>query len=229
MYLQAKHKEFAVRSYAKFMTNKQVAQAFIKEFPHDLPKPEPKPQKPELNDEPIQESQQEKDEYFGIVLSQIQIEYHNTYGIHADAKIEEHMPQIQKRMEDEYAQMLQTEQQKRHQEKLQDYQQQLAEYEKEVQIIVSDRLRRYNITNTSFPKKYTNLFNQTRLEFLTTAFHSEETKVTDNPTTELELLYGYLKQNIFQTLNAKKTAPYIGHAITILKAIMQNNKPPNEP
>ena len=33
MYLQEKHKQFAFKSYAKFMTNKQVAQAFIKEFP----------------------------------------------------------------------------------------------------------------------------------------------------------------------------------------------------
>ena len=228
MYLQAKHKEFAVRSYAKFMTRKQVAQAFIKEFPHDLPKPEPKPKKPERNDQSTQEIEQEKAQFISLKSLQKQAEYDITYGNQAQEKFKEHMPQIQKGIEEEYAQWIQN-RQPDYEEKLQDYQQQLAKYEKEVQRIVSNRLRRYNITNTEFPKKYINLFNQTRLEFLTTAFHSQETKATDNATTELELLYGYLKQNIFQTLNAKKTAPYIGHAITILKAIMQNNKQPNEP
>ncbi len=33
MYLQEKHKQFAVKSYAKFTTNNQVAQAFIEKFP----------------------------------------------------------------------------------------------------------------------------------------------------------------------------------------------------
>ncbi len=29
MYLQEKHKQFAIKSYAKFMTRKQVAQVFL--------------------------------------------------------------------------------------------------------------------------------------------------------------------------------------------------------
>ena len=223
MYLQTKHKEFAIRCYAQFMTRSQVAEAFIKEFPHDLPKPEHRPKEPtiEIVDATIEE-QFNKDEYAAMTFKQISTKYQNLYGVNADAKLEQDMPKIQQQIEDEYSTVLENQRQRQHKNNMEIYEKQLAEYQKKVKAIVSNQLRRYNITDTQFPKKYLKLFNQTRLEYLTTRYEIEERKAGDNITSELETLYGYIKQNIFKTRNQKEAATYINQAITVLKLMQQS-------
>ena len=51
MKLQEHHKEFAVKCFAKYMQRSDVADAFMLEFEHDLPKPPPPPEPPNFEKE----------------------------------------------------------------------------------------------------------------------------------------------------------------------------------
>ena len=74
----------------------------------------------------------------------------------------------------------------------------------------------YNITHSRFPKKYKNLFNQTRKQFIE-SYRNPNDK--DSITTELETIYGYIKQQILQAKNPKEITANARLAHTILKQL----------
>ena len=52
---QEKHKQFAVKCYARFLTRTEVVEAFLEEFADDLPPP---PEHPEFSEESYREYDQ---------------------------------------------------------------------------------------------------------------------------------------------------------------------------
>ena len=227
MILEEKHKEFAVKCYAQFMTRTEVTDAFIEEFPDDLPTPIPELPSDDQNDtdHTTVEDELEKEQYFAIAYAQLAHKYQNIYGSDAETKLEQDIPRLNEQIENEYAQVIEKLHNKTHAEKLKMYYQQLSEHEQEVKRGISNQLRRFNITHRIFPKKYRDLFNQTRKEYLNSSYRSEEIQRAETVTTELETLYGYVKQRVFQEGDPKAAAANVRLATTILKAISANNQP----
>ena len=72
------------------------------------------------------------------------------------------------------------------------------------------------------PDKYKALFNETRDEFCAN-YRIPDLNVPENVVRELETLYGYQKQRIFQPKNSKDVMQHITLAHQILKTIIACN------
>ena len=228
MKLEEKHKQFAVKCFAQFMTRTEVTDAFLEEFSEDLPPPpmqEPsmlqENQEQHNNDQSI-EDQLEKDEYISMYLEEFKEKYEDLYGDEADEKYNQDKPKLQEQLEIDYAQIIEQEREKLHTQHLAEYQNQVDEHERNVRTEISNQLRRFNMTHPQFPQKYRELFNQTRNEYLA-RYRNENLKNDDNVTLELETLYGYIKQHIFQLSDKKDAITNVRLAHNILKTIATHN------
>ncbi|MCE2401933.1 hypothetical protein J4G08_13730 [Candidatus Poribacteria bacterium] len=229
MKFEEKHKQFAVKCFAQFMTRKEVTSAFLEEFSDDLPQPPPMQQLPILHENQEQhsndqerEDQLDKDEYFAVSFEGLREKYEYLYGNEADSKFNQDIPKLQEQIEDEYAQQIEKKRNRLHTQHLKEYHNQVNEHERNVRTEISNQIRRYNRTNPQFPQKYRELFNQTRNEYFA-RYRNESLKNDDNVTLELETLYGYIKQHIFETSDKKDATTNVRLAHNILKTIATHN------
>ncbi len=148
MKLQDKHREFAVKCYAKFMNTNATIDAFKEEFKDDIPKPAPLQQQQDIN------------------------QYH----------------------------------------------QEVKQHQRDIKNQLYYQLRRYDITHNEFPKKYRELFHQIRKEYLT-CYLLEQLQDEDTITNELETIYGFIKQRLFQNINSERTTENVKLAHSLLKTI----------
>lgn len=182
MKLEEKHKEFAVKCYARFMKRAEVINAFMEEFATDIATAYLQTSKSETPqatvEELIAETAQEtpKDAAYTTAVRKLEMlksdsdKFDNASGEQRNRIIAS--------------------------EKVREYYTKLKDN-------LSDRLRRLNITHRQFPEKYRDLFNQTRKEYFV-SYRAENLQNPDNVILELETLYGYVKQRIFQEINSKK-------------------------
>ncbi len=229
MKFEEKHKQFAVKSFAQFMTRTEVTDAFLEEFADDLPQPPPMQQLPKLhenqeqhnNDQGI-EDQLDKDEYFAVSFERLREKYEYLYGNEADSKYNQDLPKLREQLEVEYAQQIEQKQNEFHTQHLREYQNLVDEHERNIRIGISSQIRRLNITHPQFPQKYRELFNQARNEYLA-RYRNENLKDDDKVTIELETLYGYIKQQIFEVSAKKDATTNVRLAHNILKTIATHN------
>ena len=180
MKLEERHKEFAVKCYAKFMKRSEIINAFVEEFVTDIATA-------------YRETSKSK-------MSQ--------------ALVEELMPEAAQKTQSEFSL-------KNGMEKVQMLMN-LREYLVQLKANLADRLRRLNITHCQFPEKYRDLFNQTRNEYFT-SYQTENLQNPDNIIIELETLYGYVKQRVFQEASPEEAMKHLTLAHNVLKTIATYN------
>ena len=228
MTLQENHKQFAVKCYAQFMTTEQVATKFMQEFQDDLPKP-PLPDQNNQNPNDIA-NQLEKTEYYNDWQRHYYRKYESIYKDEAEQKFQQDRPKINELIGKRYVEMLQRQSIKNNAEQTETLQDLTKQHTKTLKRKIANQIRVYNITNTRFPKKYEQLFNQTRQQYIEN-YGNPNTPLTDNTdtdtdilTAELQTLYAYIKQQIFQAKNPKEAAVHTRLAHTILKTIDQRTR-----
>ena len=216
MKLEEKHKEFVVKCFARFMTLTEILGAFMEEFEDDLPSPD-------MSDIPTLDQwmadllideieQEEKLRFINAFIERNQEEYKEEYGDEADEKLNQealeeydfdcemaHIGYCNKRREET-----------------------LAKHEKQFQENLFNRFRRLDIDHRQFPDKYKALFNETRDEFCAN-YRIPDLNVPENVVRELETLYGYQKQRIFQQKNSTEVMNHVNLAHQILKTIITCN------
>ena len=221
MKLQDKHKAFAVKSYAKFMTRAEVVDAFIQEFPDDLPKPPiQKPEYPKTTKyigKDLNETDQQihKQEYMNDNYDQYYRSYQTLYGNEAKEKFDQDSQKIVAQIETDYQDKIKRLLDGIHSKNLAEYQEQLDQHQQKLKTELSNQLRVYNITHTRFPIKYRGLFNQTTREYLSKL----RTDSDENVAQELRTLYAYIKRRILQGENPSELNQDIKLAHTLLKTI----------
>lgn len=194
MKLQEKHKEFAVKCFARFMTRSEVVDAFIEEFSDDLPQPP--------------------------TLTECTVEY--KWDIYFDSLSPEELDKIadNEGPDDEMPDIELSVEQKK--EVYGEYQEARNYHNEKVKTEISNQLRRLNITHRQFPKKYRDLFNQTREQYFND-YQCENPGTDDNILKELETLHGYVKQLLFQETHPKEALKYVNLSHQILKTIVAHN------
>ena len=234
MRLDEKHKQFAVSCYAQFMSTGKVVTAFIEEFADELPKP-PQLQEP-INEGGIDE-QINRDQFIDEQHRLYRRKYQGIYNLNANKRFKQDLNKINEQIEENYVRFTQEQQdstQKQHQE---EHQQTIEEFNKDLRNNLSNNLRRYNITHRRFPNKYRELFYQVRQQYID-SYRNQNASGPDTITTELETIYGYIKQQIFQAKNPREAATHARLAHTILLTIdtrqkgeeqeQQSDQQPNE-
>ena len=215
MKLEEKHKEFVVKCFARFMTLTQIVDAFMEEFEDDLPPAD-------LSGLPTIEELIEEDH--GEEESQIKLEF-------IDDFIEEHREIFEEKYGDKADEMLNERALEDYDfEYLQDYtnardklrNQILTAHKELLRENLFNRFRRLDINHGQFPDKYKALFKDTRDEFGKN-YRIPNLSVMENVVRELEILYGYEKQHIFQHSNSKDVTKHVTLAHQILKTIIACN------
>lgn len=215
MKLEEKHKEFVVKCFARFMTLTQIVDAFMEEFKDDLPLAD-------LSGLPTIEKMIEEDH--GEEESQIKLEF-------IDDFIEEHREIFEEKYGDKADEMLNEQALKDYDfEYLQHYtnsrdklrNQILTAHKELLRENLFNRFRRLDINHGQFPDKYKALFKDTRDEFGKN-YRIPNLSVMENVVRELETLYGYEKQRIFQQNNSKDVTKHVALAHQILKTIIACN------
>ncbi len=224
MELQEKHKEFAVKSFAQFMTRKEVTNAFMEEFADDLPKPPTFPETTSgIKQNPNIEDEIDRDKYINREIGYYRTNYRRTYGDNANMKFEEDRPKIIEQIKKQYAQKIETQHNAKINKLLEEHSVKVEQHYKDIKAKLSNQLRRFNITHREFPQKYRELFNQTRNEYLIN--YRNQAQQNDNTVVqELETLYGFVKEHVFQSRDPKYATANIRLAHTILKTIATENK-----
>ncbi|MDE0636822.1 MAG: hypothetical protein OXI43_13375 [Candidatus Poribacteria bacterium] len=201
MKLEERHKEFAVRCYARFMKRAEVTNAFMEEFATDIANAYLETSKSEtpqaLVEELMTEAAQEIPKDAAYRTAMRKLEMLKSASNKFDNASEEQRDRIIAS-------------------------QMVREYLIKLKANLSDRLRRLNITHRQFPEKYRDLFNQTRKEYFV-SYRTENLQNSDNVILELETLYGYVKQRIFQEVNPKEAMKHVNLAHNILKTIATSN------
>ena len=224
MQLQEKHKEFAVISFAQFMTRKEVTIAFIEEFVDDLPKPPTFPETTSgLKQNTNIEDEIDRDRYIKRKIDHYLMNYRHTYGDNATMKFEEDKPKIIEQIKKQYAQEIENQHNAELNKLLEEHSVKVELYYKDIKAKLSDQLKRYNITHREFPQKYRELFNKTRNEYLIN-YRNQAQQNDNNVVHELETLYGFVKEHVFQSRDPKYATANIRLAHTILKTIATENK-----
>ena len=220
MKLQEKHKEFAVKCFARFMTRTQVVEAFIEEFADDLPPPPEISQLPQVQiDMEILEEQLGREEDIAGDLEWYQERYEDLYGTKAKEKFEADSEKIRAEIEAERPLPDQSETAQEHYE---EHQKEVEKHNERVKRKLSSQLRRLNMTHCQFPEKYRDLFNQARREYFS-SYQSENLQNSENVAFELETLYGYVKQRIFTEGDPKEAMQQVPLAHQILKTLIACN------
>ena len=215
MRLKEKHKQFVVKSFACFMKLTDIVDAFIEEFEHELPTPKT----PEmvnvdeflaqpLSDEWIHTRAQFIDRYIRKHAKTFEAEY----GKDADKKLNESaLAAFKEELKSEC---------------MASYRRQLneigTEHEKQVRQNLFNQFRRLDITHRQFPEKYRDLFNQTRDEYCAN-YRVSDLANPESLARELETLYGYQKQCIFQAEYPEETTKHVALAHQILKTLVACN------
>ncbi len=233
MKLQEHHKEFAVKCFAKYMQRSDVADAFMLEFEHDLPKPPPPPEPPNPEEEIAgAEYEFSKNEYVKNKTGQICWRYLITYGIDADIHYQKNEAYYIEKFKLEFDKEWQKEREKMYQEQLSEYQLILDNHYMQIHKELSNQLRRLNITHTQFPEKYRQLFNESREAFLKGKRDDNMTDVgltnDENIQQELEIIFGHVKNLMFLEKEPKEVLKHVDMAHGILKTISSNNKQKRE-
>lgn len=211
MKLEEKHKEFAVKCFARFMTRTQVLKAFIEEFEEEVFQPPNSSHFPDIQADIEREFKGEsvKKTYIAEHLEEREAEYQEMYGIsQGQSKYAAAKDELYREAEQAYAEYFRD---------IYSY-----EYEEAIKRNMSNRLRRLNITHRQFPEKYRTLFNQAREEFFAN-YRNESLQNPENVTLELETLYGYVKQRIFQEKDPQEAMKHLNLAHQILKTIATYN------
>ena len=220
MKLQEKHKEFAVKCFAQFMTRTEVVEAFIEEFADDLPPPEiPAPPQVQIDME-ILEEQLGREEDIAEDLEWYQERYEELYESKAKEKFKADYEKIRAEVEAERQPPDQASKTAR--EYYEDHQKKVEEHNERVKRKLSNQLRRLNRTHCQFPEKYRDLFDQARKEYFS-SYQSENLQNPENVAFELETLYGYVKQRVFKEENPTAAMQHVTLAHQILKTLVACN------
>ena len=218
MKLEAQHKEFVVKHFAKFMKLTDIVEVFMEKFEEDLP-----PFKGEelLSVEELFEALldigeiEEKPEFIENFIESYTEEFRETYGDDADQKLnEEALEEYEREVKKEARDLHNSDQmraEKAHQK-----------YLKELRQNLFNRFRRLNIDHPQFPNKYRALFRETRDEYCEN-YRSQSLNIPENLARELETLYGYQKQLIFQGDSPKEVTKHLNAAHQILKTVLAHN------
>ena len=224
MILEEKHKEFAVKSFAKFMIRSQVVDAFVQEFTNDLPKPPPFTYMNQQNgDNQTIDDQLNKDRYINDRFEEYHIKYHHIYASDAKEKFEQDSAEILQHIEKEYAEKCENIRNNTLQQQADKHQEVVNQHNISIKRGISNQLRVYNIIHPKFPGKYKDLFNQTRREHLNNLLLNE----TDNHEDidiELQTLYAYVKQRIFDIEDLTDITRNLDLAHRILMTISKRNQ-----
>ena len=108
------------------------------------------------------------------------------------------------------------------QDGIEQYHQEVEKHKRNIRNQLYYQLRRYNITHHEFPQKYRELFNETRNEYLT-CYLLESIDTDEAITKELSILYGFIRERLFQSINSKssienaKLAQSLLHSIAAVK------------
>ena len=215
MKLEEKHKEFVVKCFASFMILTDIVDAFMEEFEDDLPPAD-------LSGLPTIAEMIKED--YGEEESQIKLEFINDF-------IEEHRDIFEEDYGDKAAEIL-------NEKALEDYDveylqnytnsrdkfrnQILTAHKELLRENLFNRFRRLDIDHRQFPNKYKALFHKTRDEFCAN-YRVPDLNVPANVAQELETLYGFQKQHIFQHRNSKDVMQHVTLAHQILKTIIACN------
>lgn len=202
MKFQERHKYFALDCFAQFMTRQETTEAFIEKFTDDLPKPPEKPKQPSEQYEKRKEAH---------VTSELRSELHackHEDPQNGEKQFNENKEQFRKALQEYYdAENLEEHLTEIHEE-------QTFEHECKLYRQISNQIRRYDIKDTQFPHKYINHFNKKRKEY-----YKKQTQNIDNVKEELELIYGHIKSEVFQTEDPNKALKHANTAHALLKTI----------
>ena len=220
MILKDHHKEFAIKAYAQFMTRKQVAAAFIQEFPNDLPKP-PQLAQSENAEAARKAYEDEKQQYVNEFLQgELYLTYKEEHGENADEQWEKDRPTLIEQLDKEYERAFPYDAEAQQKQQMYEYQEQLKEHYKQLKIDLSNQLRRYNIIHPKFPKKYRNLFNKFRQEHYQNCYHTQTDQTAETLNKELNTLYGLAKEQAFYNQGSKDCPKHLEIAHNLLKTIV---------
>lgn len=224
MKLDEKHKQFAVKCFARFMTRTEVVEAFLEEFADDLPPP---PEFEEFTQEEFQEvyegktmeDKRKRDEDIANILEEYKEDYKKMYGADASTKFEEDRDTLQEKSRQEW---YKRDYFSSYREQRLDHQTEVEEHFEETKQEISNQLRRFNITHPRFPNKYRDLFNHAREQYFN-EYRGESLGISENVLKELEILIGYVKQCIFQEENQTEAMKFMTLAHQIMKTVVAHN------
>ena len=215
MTLKEKHKQFVVISYARFMKLTDIVDAFIEEFQDELPTLEiPETLNvDEIMAKPLNDSElHSRSEFIAAYLKKNLKAFDEEYGKEADKKLNESaLAAFNAHRKDRYIKNY----------KLY-YTQKRADHERQLRQELFNQFRRLNINHRQFPEKYRDLFNQTRDEFCAN-YRTSNLMTSTNIAQELETLYGYQKQRLFQAEDSEEATKHVTLAHQILKTLVACN------
>ena len=215
MKLKEKHKQFVVISYARFMKLTDIVDAFIEEFEDELPTLEI-PEMPNIDEimaEPLNDSElHSRSEFIAAYLKKNLKAFDEEYGKEADKKLNESaLAAFNAQRKDRYIKNY----------KLY-YTRERADHERQLRQELFNQFRRLNINHRQFPEKYRDLFNQTRDEYCAN-YRTSNLTTSANIAQELETLYGYQKQRVFQAEDSEEATKHVTLAHQILKTLVACN------
>ena len=215
MKLKEKHKQFVVISYARFMKLTDIIDAFIEEFEDELP-PLGIPETLDIDQimaEPLNDSElSSRSEFIAAYLKKHLKAFDEKYGKDADDKLNESaLAAFDTYREGRYIRNY-----KLH------YTKERADHQRQLRQELFNQFRRLDINHRQFPEKYRDLFNQTRYEFCAN-YRTLNLTTSTNIAQELETLYGYQKQCIFQAEDTEEATKHVTLAHQILKTLIACN------
>lgn len=215
MKLKEKHKQFVVKSFARFMKLTDIIDAFIEEFEDELP-PLGIPETPNIDEimaEPLNDSElHSRSEFIAAYLKKHLKAFDEKYGKDADDKLNESaLAAFDVYREGRYIRNY----------KLY-YTRERVDHEKQLRQKLFNQFRRLDIKHRQFPEKYRDLFNQTRDEFCA-SYRTSNLMTSANIVQELETLYGYQKQRLFQAEDPEEATKHVTLAHQILKTLVACN------
>ena len=215
MKLKEKHKQFVVKSFACFMKLTNIIDAFIEEFEDEIP-PLGIPETPNIDQimaEPLTDSElRRRSEFINTYFRKYAKVFDEEYGKDTDKKLNESALAAF----DELRQAGYIDNYERY------YRKERADHEKQLRQNLFNQFRRLNINHRQFPEKYRDLFNQTREEFCAN-YRTSNLMTSANIAQELETLYGYQKQRIFQAEDPEEATKHLALAHQILKTLVACN------
>ncbi|MCY3741513.1 MAG: hypothetical protein OXH00_10870 [Candidatus Poribacteria bacterium] len=215
MKLKEKHKQFVVKSFASFMKLTDIVDAFIEEFEDELP-PLGIPEIPTIDQimaEPLDDSElRSRSEFIAMYVRKNLKAFDEKYGKETDEKLNESaLAAFNERRADKYIKNYQIY-----------FNQERAAHEKQHRQDLFNQFRRLDINHRQFPEKYRDLFNQTRDEYCAN-YRVPDLISPENLTRELETLYGYQKQRLFQAEDSEEATKHVALAHQILKTLVACN------
>ena len=215
MKLKEKHKQFVVKSFASFMKLTDIVDAFIEEFEDELP-PLGIPDIPSIDQimaEPLDDSElRSRSEFIAMYVKKNLKAFDEKYGKDTDEKLNASaLAAFNERRADRYIKNYQIY-----------FNQERAAYEKQLRQDLFNQFRRLDINHRQFPEKYRDLFNQTREQYCA-SYRVPDLTNPESLARELETLYGYQKQRLFQGESQGEITKHIALAHQILKTLVACN------